>query len=63
MIEQLKALINSIPKEKAYRHDDQTNAPDEALFSKKSSLLMRAYPKFLNGKGIAHTVSLLSSIT
>jgi hypothetical protein len=44
MIEQLTAFINSIPKEKAQRHDDQTNALDEALFSKDSSLLMRAYP-------------------
>jgi hypothetical protein len=63
MIEQLTALINSIPKEKAYRHDDQTDALDDTFFAKDSSLLMRAHPKFLNGKGIAHTVSLLSSIT
>jgi hypothetical protein len=63
MIEHLTALINSIPEENAQRHDYQTNELDEALFSKDSSLLMCAYPKFLNGKGIAHKVSLLSSIT
>jgi hypothetical protein len=63
MIEQMTELIKSIPEEKAQRYDDQTDTLDEALFSKEPSLLMRAYPKFLNGKGIAHMVSLLSSIT
>jgi hypothetical protein len=63
MIQQLTALIHSIPKEKAHRHDEQTDALDDTLFAKDSSLLMRAHPKFLNGKGIAHMASLLSSIT